>query len=151
MKTEDVFDDYLVSNYRDRKGEAFQPMYPQIDHTMNDENEPLEEPNGPGPNCRNCDNVVDQQSLKCPCNLLKRDLWTGYFTQSYKVDRVTYSDSESEDLEKILESDSDDAAYFSDADQSEESNRESVLQSDCGMSPEMLDRETVNTGYQWCD
>ena len=93
----------------------------------------------PGPNCTNCGEVVDQQSFKCPCNLLKQDLWTGYFIQSYKEEKVTHSDSESEDLENILESDSDDAAYFSDADQSEENNRESVLQSNSGMSPDMLE------------
>ena len=35
VKTEDVFDDYLVYNYRDKSNEVLQPIYPRIDHTMN--------------------------------------------------------------------------------------------------------------------
>ena len=82
-----------------------------------------------------CSNVIDQETLSCHCNLLKRDLWTGQVIQSQKINRVVFSDSESEDLEDILESDSDDVAYFSDTCQEEESTRENFLRPHCGKTP----------------
>ena len=135
VKTEDVFDDYLVYSYREKSREVNQPMYPEIDHTMNNENEQLDQPGKPGPSCMECSNVIDQETLSCHCNLLKRDLWTGQVIQSQKINRVVFSDSESEDLEDILESDSDDVAYFSDTCQEEESTRENFLRPYCGKTP----------------